>query len=51
LLSTGLLDAALAATDTARVAKELGEALHPHTGSDGSVWLPNVFRYLVARSV
>ncbi|MFB8417357.1 SAM-dependent methyltransferase [Streptomyces albidoflavus] len=51
LLSTGLLDAALAATDTARVAKELGEALHPYTGPDGSVWLANVFRYLVARSV
>ncbi|MFD5184626.1 SAM-dependent methyltransferase [Streptomyces sp. NPDC058372] len=51
LLSTGLLDAALAATDTARVAKELVEALHPHTRADGRVWLPNVFRYVVARSV
>ncbi|MBL3804104.1 class I SAM-dependent methyltransferase [Streptomyces sp. BRB081] len=50
LLSTGLLDAALSAADTARVAKELGEALHPHTRPDGTVWLPNVFRYLVARS-
>ncbi|MGV4987766.1 SAM-dependent methyltransferase [Streptomyces sp. NRAIS4] len=49
LLSTGLFDAAIAATDTKQVEKELAEALHPHRRPDGAVWMPNVFRYLVAR--
>lgn len=49
LLSTGLFDAAIAATDQERVGKELAEALHPHQRPDGTVWMPNVFRYLVAR--
>ncbi|MEU3525675.1 SAM-dependent methyltransferase [Streptomyces sp. NPDC038707] len=49
LLSTGLFDAALAATDARQVDKELTEALHPHRRPDGTVWMPNVFRYLVAR--
>ncbi|MEV6114189.1 SAM-dependent methyltransferase [Streptomyces sp. NPDC052109] len=49
LLSTGLFDAAIAATDAKQVDKELTEALHPHRRPDGTVWMPNVFRYLVAR--
>lgn len=47
LLSTGFFDAAVAATDRARVAEEIAEALRPHRRSDGTVWMPNVFRYLV----
>ncbi|MEU1048173.1 SAM-dependent methyltransferase [Streptomyces sp. NPDC005897] len=49
LLSTGLFDAAVAATDPEQVDKELTEALHPHQRPDGTVWMPNVFRYLIAR--
>ncbi|CAM5525803.1 hypothetical protein GCM10010334_56210 [Streptomyces finlayi] len=49
LLSTGLFDAAVRATDPAQVEKELVEALHPHLRPDGTVWMPNVFRYLIAR--
>ncbi|MFD8422020.1 SAM-dependent methyltransferase [Streptomyces sp. NPDC059466] len=50
LMSTGLLDAAVAATDEVQVDKELTEALHPHRRRDGTVWMPNVFRYLIART-
>ncbi|QEU91542.1 methyltransferase domain-containing protein [Streptomyces kanamyceticus] len=50
LLSTGLFDAAVGATDQAQVDKELAEALHPHRRGDGTVWMPNVFRYLIART-
>ncbi|MFG3102623.1 SAM-dependent methyltransferase [Streptomyces sp. NPDC048182] len=49
LLSTGLLDAAVAAAGQEQVAKELAEALHPYRRRDGTVWMPNVFRYLIAR--
>ncbi|MFD4264085.1 class I SAM-dependent methyltransferase [Streptomyces sp. NPDC058534] len=49
LLSTGLFDAAIAATGREQVDKELAEALHPHRRPDGTVWMPNVFRYLIAR--
>ncbi|MFJ4700987.1 SAM-dependent methyltransferase [Streptomyces sp. NPDC088768] len=49
LLSTGLFDAAIEATDAAQVDKELREALHPYTRQGGTVWMPNVFRYVVAR--
>ncbi|MFG1667235.1 SAM-dependent methyltransferase [Streptomyces sp. Y7] len=49
LLSTGLFDAAIRATDQVQVDKELAEALHPHQRRDGTVWMPNVFRYLIAR--
>ncbi|MFE1879238.1 class I SAM-dependent methyltransferase [Streptomyces diastatochromogenes] len=49
LLSTGLFDAAIAATDRKQVDKELTEALHPYRRPDGTVWMPNVFRYLIAR--
>ncbi|MFG3494606.1 methyltransferase domain-containing protein [Streptomyces sp. NPDC047928] len=49
LLSTGLFDAAVEASDQATVEKEITEALHPHVRQDGTVWMPNVFRYLVAR--
>ncbi|MFF5535244.1 class I SAM-dependent methyltransferase [Streptomyces cinerochromogenes] len=49
LLSTGLFDAAITATDAKQVDKELAEALHPHRRPDGTVWMPNVFRYLIAR--
>ncbi|WP_338895871.1 SAM-dependent methyltransferase [Streptomyces sp. TG1A-60] len=50
LLSTGLFDAAIRATDQVQVEKELTEALHPHRRADGTVWMPNVFRYLIART-
>lgn len=50
LLSTGLFDAAVDATDQAQVDKEVAEALHPHLRRDGTVWMPNVFRYLIART-
>ncbi|MFF9126164.1 class I SAM-dependent methyltransferase [Streptomyces sp. NPDC014889] len=50
LLSTGLFDAAVAATDQNQVDKELTEALHAHQRPDGTVWMPNVFRYLIART-
>ncbi|MEV3993385.1 methyltransferase domain-containing protein [Streptomyces sp. NPDC049837] len=50
LFSTGLFDAAVAASDQATVEKEVTEALHPHVRPDGTVWMPNVFRYLVART-
>ncbi|MGW8950819.1 methyltransferase domain-containing protein [Streptomyces sp. NPDC055709] len=50
LLSTGLFDAAVRATDQAQVEKEVTEALHPHVRADGTVWMPNVFRYLIART-
>ncbi|GHA38201.1 hypothetical protein GCM10010345_48550 [Streptomyces canarius] len=49
LLSTGLFDPAIAATDAKQVDKELTEALHPYRRPDGTVWMPNVFRYLIAR--
>lgn len=49
LLSTGLFDAAISATDQAQVDKEVTEALHPYRRRDGTVWMPNVFRYLIAR--
>ncbi|MFS0693299.1 SAM-dependent methyltransferase [Streptomyces nitrosporeus] len=47
LLSTGLFDAAIRATDRSQVEKEVAEAVHPHVRPDGTVWMPNVFRYLV----
>lgn len=50
LLSTGLFDAAVTATDQAQVDKELTEALHPFRRPDGTVWMSNVFRYLIART-
>ncbi|MFE7184431.1 methyltransferase type 11 [Streptomyces erythrochromogenes] len=46
LLSTGLYDGA---SDAALAEKELAEALHPFERSDGAVWLPNIFRYVIAR--
>ncbi|MFC5721150.1 class I SAM-dependent methyltransferase [Streptomyces gamaensis] len=50
LLSTGAFDAAARATDEEQVTKELTEALHPYLRGDGTVWMPNVFRYLIART-
>ncbi|GAA3502328.1 hypothetical protein GCM10019016_094360 [Streptomyces prasinosporus] len=50
LLSTGLFDPAITATDRVQVDKELAEALHPYQRQDGTVWMPNVFRYLIART-
>ncbi|MEU5169456.1 class I SAM-dependent methyltransferase [Streptomyces mutomycini] len=47
LLSTGLFDTAIRATDRTQVEKEVAEAMHPHLRPDGTVWMPNVFRYLV----
>ncbi|NKI42240.1 class I SAM-dependent methyltransferase [Streptomyces physcomitrii] len=51
LRATGLFDAsdAPAGTDPAQTDKELQEALHSYRRPDGTVWLPNVFRYLLAR--
>ncbi|MEU6843988.1 SAM-dependent methyltransferase [Streptomyces sp. NPDC046716] len=51
LLSTGLFDAAVGATDPTQVDKEVTEALQPYVRRDGTVWMPNVFRYLIARTV
>ena len=50
LLSTGLFDAAVGATDPAQVDKEVSEALQAYVRADGTVWMPNVFRYLIART-
>ncbi|MFE9775677.1 methyltransferase domain-containing protein [Streptomyces sp. NPDC005931] len=50
LLSTGMFDPAISATDQVQVDKELAEALHPYQRPDGTVWMPNVFRYLIART-
>ncbi|WP_193513106.1 methyltransferase domain-containing protein [Streptomyces griseoloalbus] len=50
LTSTGLFDPAIAATDQVQVDKELAEALHPYQRQDGTVWMPNVFRYVIART-
>ncbi|MFC5805664.1 class I SAM-dependent methyltransferase [Streptomyces formicae] len=50
LMSTGLFDAAVRATDQAQVEKEITEALHGYVRGDGTVWMPNVFRYLIART-
>ncbi|MFG3532109.1 class I SAM-dependent methyltransferase [Streptomyces sp. NPDC047917] len=47
LLSTRLFDAAVRATDRTQVEKEVAQALRPHRRRDGTVWMPNVFRYLV----
>ncbi|GAA3390349.1 class I SAM-dependent methyltransferase [Streptomyces roseoviridis] len=49
LLSTGEFDAAVRATDPGQVEKELLEALEPYVRPDGTVWMPNVFRYVIAR--
>ncbi|MFJ8662757.1 class I SAM-dependent methyltransferase [Streptomyces sp. NPDC093795] len=49
LLSTGAFDQAVRATDPSQVAKEIEEALAPHVRADGTVWMPNVFRYVIAR--
>jgi SAM-dependent methyltransferase len=49
LMSTGFYDAAVQATDEGQVIKELTVALHPHRRPDGTVWLPNLCRYLIAR--
>lgn len=49
LLSTGDFDAAVRATDPDQVEKELLEALEPYARHDGTVWMPNVFQYVIAR--
>ncbi|MFJ2060203.1 class I SAM-dependent methyltransferase [Streptomyces sp. NPDC087908] len=49
LLSTGAFDEAVRATDLSQVEKEIEEALTPHVRADGTVWMPNVFRYVIAR--
>ncbi|MFF5422806.1 MULTISPECIES: class I SAM-dependent methyltransferase [unclassified Streptomyces] len=49
LLSTGVFDEAVRATDLAQVEKEIEEALAPFVRADGTVWMPNVFRYVIAR--
>ena len=49
LLSTGLFDGAVAATDQQQVDKEIAEALHPYRRADGSIRMENVFRYVIAR--
>lgn len=50
LLSTGLFDAAERTTDATQVRKEITEALHPYRRQDGTVWMENVMRYLIART-
>ncbi|MFI5619286.1 methyltransferase type 11 [Streptomyces sp. NPDC051567] len=37
--------------DLARAEKELAAAVHPYERPDGAVWLPNIFRYVIARAV
>ncbi|MCX4696799.1 class I SAM-dependent methyltransferase [Streptomyces sp. NBC_01408] len=59
LLSTGLYSGAgggstgaaapFGMADPALAEKELAEALHPYERPDGAVWLPNIFRYVIAR--
>ncbi|MFJ3580723.1 class I SAM-dependent methyltransferase [Streptomyces sp. NPDC090127] len=49
LVSTGDFDAAVRATDPSQVEKEITEALDPFVRRDGTVWMTNVFRYLIAR--
>ncbi|MFC9704668.1 methyltransferase domain-containing protein [Streptomyces sp. NPDC056943] len=49
LLSTGAFDEAVRATEPSQVEKEIEEALAPYVRSDGTVWMPNVFRYVLAR--
>jgi SAM-dependent methyltransferase len=49
LLSTGLYDRAVRTADETLVRGELTEALAPHRRDDGTVWLPNLFRYVIAR--
>ncbi|MFB6602306.1 methyltransferase domain-containing protein [Streptomyces noursei] len=50
MLSTGLFDAALEVAGPRQVKKELAQALHPYQRADGTVWMANVFRYLIART-
>ncbi|MCX4819651.1 methyltransferase domain-containing protein [Streptomyces sp. NBC_01142] len=50
LLSTGLYATAIQASGQSEVEKEITEALHPHRRRDGTVWMPNMFRYLIART-
>ncbi|SCD31718.1 hypothetical protein GA0115240_101812 [Streptomyces sp. DvalAA-14] len=50
LLSTGLFDAAVEATDRQQVDKEIAEALHPYRRRNGTIRMDNVFRYLIARA-
>ncbi|MFI1199750.1 methyltransferase domain-containing protein [Streptomyces sp. BHT-5-2] len=50
LLSTGLFEEALEVAGPRQVEKELAEALHPFQRADGTVWMANVFRYLIART-
>ncbi|MEU9761613.1 class I SAM-dependent methyltransferase [Streptomyces sp. NPDC047987] len=47
LLSTRPFDRAVRSTDRRRVESAVARALRPHRRRDGSVWMPNVFRYLV----
>ncbi|MER8233883.1 methyltransferase domain-containing protein [Streptomyces sp. NPDC094049] len=49
LLSTGAFDEAVRVADPSRVEKEIEEALAPYVRPDGTVWMANVFRYVVAR--
>ncbi|WP_024755887.1 class I SAM-dependent methyltransferase [Streptomyces exfoliatus] len=49
LLSTGAFDEAIRATEPSQVEKEIEEALAPYVRADGTVWMPNVFRYVLAR--
>jgi hypothetical protein len=49
LVSTGLFDDAVAATDERQVEKELTETLHAYRRPDGTVRMENVFRYVIAR--
>lgn len=50
LLSTGLCSGPVRAGDRDRIVAELTEALRPHLRTDGTVWMPNLFRYVIART-
>lgn len=50
LLSTGLYGEPVQATGEARVREELSASLRVHLRQDGTVWLPNLFHYVIART-
>lgn len=50
LLSTGLYQAVMEATDTDQVRQGLAETLRGRRRPDGTVWLQNLFHYVVARA-
>lgn len=50
LLSTGFCRSVVEPADERRVVRELSEVLRGRCQPDGTVWLPSLFHYVVARS-